>query len=593
MDQGIDDLVERTRPFVERANMQAQSFGRLLRSMITVVEPGGFIRAPKGTVVRKATAEKYSAVISKLYAQKMHVSRENHGKTMKSLRNANISLSALVSDCVSKLGNVNYADTDRNLFTAGLNSLTAMELVRSITGALTEYANLEDLERLTVPMLYQYTTIRTLTQAIECILAQAPDLSAPLSGDYLKDWVDKFQVPAASHIRRSGVHSETKSLHIAVVGSTGTLGPNIIESLIKSSQIGHITCLDRSSLSEERRKAVYKNVPMEPETRISFQKLVVTELSPENMNNYRSLFQGVDVVLFSAWTVDFNHSIDHFEPLLRGLSSIISLLSSFEQSPRLFFISSLSAVSRFNESTPTLEVTESVSFDSEKAAATGYGQSKHVAERLLANAASQMKTPITILRIGQIAGYAEDEPTEPHQHSPNPPVWNDKEWFPSIIKSSSQMECIPMDLDRINWLPVNKVSQIIEEIIVHDMTKENEGASAAALRVYNLANPQPVDWKELLPCIQQTLCERPKLVPFREWIFELKGRDTGPEAVRLLPALKILDYLEQHHGGAREAAGLVRTEQARGASPTLSRIEPVNEAWMRQWLRGWGYDAAV
>jgi hypothetical protein len=51
-------FVEEVWPFVERANQQAQTHGRLVQSKIAVTEPGAFVRTPKNTIVRSSTAEK-------------------------------------------------------------------------------------------------------------------------------------------------------------------------------------------------------------------------------------------------------------------------------------------------------------------------------------------------------------------------------------------------------------------------------------------------------------------------------------------------------------------------------------------------------
>ncbi|KAF4627477.1 hypothetical protein G7Y89_g10678 [Cudoniella acicularis] len=59
----IEDLL----PLVGRANAQAPAQGRISRSKILVVAPGAFIRAGKGTVIRKLSEKKLQAEIDKLY----------------------------------------------------------------------------------------------------------------------------------------------------------------------------------------------------------------------------------------------------------------------------------------------------------------------------------------------------------------------------------------------------------------------------------------------------------------------------------------------------------------------------------------------
>ena len=68
-------------------------------------------------------------------------------------------------------------------------------------------------------------------------------------------------------------------------------------------------------------------------------------------------------------------------------------------------------------------------------AGSGYAESKWIAERIL-DAASEL-TPLrpTIVRLGQICGDGKG-------------VWNQTEWFPSMVKSSETLKCLP-DLDGV------------------------------------------------------------------------------------------------------------------------------------------------
>ena len=61
-------LIEEVWPVVEQANAQAPTQGRIIRSMILVVDgENGFERAGKGTIIRGATTRKFAAEISALY----------------------------------------------------------------------------------------------------------------------------------------------------------------------------------------------------------------------------------------------------------------------------------------------------------------------------------------------------------------------------------------------------------------------------------------------------------------------------------------------------------------------------------------------
>jgi thioester reductase-like protein len=66
----------------------------------------------------------------------------------------------------------------------------------------------------------------------------------------------------------------------------------------------------------------------------------------------------------------------------------------------------------------------------ESAVGTGYGESKWVSERLLEVAFANTALNPIVIRVGQICG------------GPNG-FWNEKEWLPSLIRSSVQIKCLP------------------------------------------------------------------------------------------------------------------------------------------------------
>lgn len=64
------------------------------------------------------------------------------------------------------------------------------------------------------------------------------------------------------------------------------------------------------------------------------------------------------------------------------------------------------------------------------AVGTGYAESKWVAEQILASATQTTGLHTVAVRIGQLCG-------DRNGH------WNEKEWFPSIVKSALYVKCLP------------------------------------------------------------------------------------------------------------------------------------------------------
>ena len=81
--------------------------------------------------------------------------------------------------------------------------------------------------------------------------------------------------------------------------------------------------------------------------------------------------------------------------------------------------------------------------DPKSAIGTGYGESKWVAEHVLQNVMQQTDMHAIIVRLGQVAsdrlGY-----------------WNEKEWFPALVKTALHQRCLP-DIDGVMSLSVLSV----------------------------------------------------------------------------------------------------------------------------------------
>lgn len=60
-------FVEEVWPVIERANEGVAECARVAREMVRVVRPGSLVRAPKGTVIRRASGEGHREVVEEMY----------------------------------------------------------------------------------------------------------------------------------------------------------------------------------------------------------------------------------------------------------------------------------------------------------------------------------------------------------------------------------------------------------------------------------------------------------------------------------------------------------------------------------------------
>lgn len=157
------------------------------------------------------------------------------------------------------------------------------------------------------------------------------------------------------------------------------------------------------------------------------------------------LLNSVDTIIHNAWKVDFNHSVDSFEEThIRGVRRFIDFSLSSRSNAHLHFISSISTIGAWTPEMGGL-IPEVPMEDIAVVLPQGYGESKHIAERICLEASQRSHVPTSVYRVGQIAGLT----TARGQ-------WNPQEWLPTIIATSKAMGKIPDRLGStaVDWVPV-------------------------------------------------------------------------------------------------------------------------------------------
>ncbi|KAG8165775.1 hypothetical protein KVR01_004327 [Diaporthe batatas] len=160
------------------------------------------------------------------------------------------------------------------------------------------------------------------------------------------------------------------------------------------------------------------------------------------------------VIIHNAWPVNFNLRLPAFKPQLDGLVNLLGLAA--EASPAdttrpasFVFISSVSAVGTAGDDSSGQPAPERVLRMGDAPQTNGYARSKFLSELLCNVAAGELRIPITVARVGQVAGAVQGAGCG---------QWNRNEWLPSLILGSVSMGCLPEDLgtqfSEIDWLPL-------------------------------------------------------------------------------------------------------------------------------------------
>jgi thioester reductase-like protein len=158
---------------------------------------------------------------------------------------------------------------------------------------------------------------------------------------------------------------------------------------------------------------------------------------------YDELLENVDTIIHNAWKVNFNHRVEAFEqPHIEGVRRLVDFSLSSERNAHIHFISSISTIEGYSQGPSIPEI---IFNDPSSVLRQGYGESKHVSERICATASAKCGVPTSIHRVGQIGGPTTEKG-----------MWNKQEWVPSLVASSKTIKQIPNSLGSVSvqWVPV-------------------------------------------------------------------------------------------------------------------------------------------
>jgi thioester reductase-like protein/acyl carrier protein len=567
-----EHLPELIWPSVQAANKKSPSHGVIHRTMIAFTSAAKpMLRAGKGSVQRKMTLDAYASEIDSLYKAGEASARQSIKRSGEHLDDIGTAIKNIISTGTNI--NAHAIPTDADLFELGLDSLQVTTIARDLTDLLSANDIPQSIEAKTI---YSHPSVAALTDAVLSIThGRNPEVGnhqMKLEKLYRR-YTTNMPISARQALPR---YHQSPSI-VLMTGSTGSVGSYVLDSLQKDEQVARIYCLCRGPDSFERQQSLQASKELSPLS--DKVQCLGTELSKSyfglETDVYRELLNQVTHIIHNAWQVDFNLSINSFEKHIGTVRQLIEFSSHSWFGAKVFFISSISAVSGLRGS-----VAEQVYTDWETPEANGYGQSKFLSERLLDVAAREADIPSTIYRVGQVAG-----PTT------SAGVWPTKEWLPSLVASSKYLGKIPSSLgrlDMVDWIPVDIVGKSVVELAIHAQDPHHSKPKAPAATVYHAVNPNRITWDQVVPIIVRHLSQEKTIesVPLEVWIGALRESASRSDDVAFNPAIKLLTFFENL---VSEGYALLSTEHTLSVSQILSTVGPVQEKWVDNWMRQWAF----
>lgn len=613
-------------PTVQEANAQCETHARIARELLILTSSGKpFLRTGKGTIQRKMTVESYHDEIEHAYSVFEALARpskvfEAPTKPVAVSRNiidVDYNQPWLKRKVLTVTEWAEVGDHD-NFFSLGMDSLQCISLVHVLNEDF--FKTWEKSRLCTSSIIYANPTLTLLAKALEISqTARGSEHLVKSNGNTnnaikIERLFLKYTWDLPTTCRPPRSLSADESMDIILTGSTGSIGSYMLESLLANPRVAHIYCLNRSANSERRQRDLNAGRDSTVDwasDRVSF---LQCDLSREylgfGVDTYRSLLCDITHIIHNAWEVNFNLPLASFEiPHLLGVRQLIDFSARSTKGASILYVSSVGSSMNWSPKGPSI-VPECIFDDPSVSLPMGYAQSKHIAERILDQAAKVAGLRTIVCRVGQVAG--------PLSRSG---VWNRLEWLPRLVASSKYLRKIPVSLgpsNNIDWIPVDILSHVLVELMVNAASLEEDhcvqvnGCSSqhdcgaernrdrkasperASSTVYHAVNPRRTTWSTLLPVIIAHF-HNPSLevVPLTEWVDALDASADHIEDLQVNPALKLLDFYRGLASSIESSNPIFDTAETVNKSKQLASLEAVKPEWMKLWLDQWNFSRCL
>ncbi|KAJ6094742.1 hypothetical protein N7467_002255 [Penicillium canescens] len=568
----VEDFLDEVWPLVERANKMVPAYGRVMFNRIGLASKAKpFKVTAKGSTQRRQVNNDYHIEIDSLYA-KEPITKLEFPKTP-----TISSITCYIQQIVHGQLNSPAIDDWADLYAAGLDSLQTASIANMLNKAINcGEPNSEAL--ITAQMVYDHPTISALSHFINSFL-HGSRVEMAISRTAKINHVLKTYTHALPEQKALSISRDTCRKHVVLLtGSTGSLGTYILNVLLDDPSVAKIYCLNRSEGAEKNQMKSHHKRGLRVwhlnDDRVEFVHAVFGEnhLGLPDTTYYR-LLNTVDIIVHNAWDVNFNRSLTSFQPLIKGAYDLFDISRRGRFRPHFFFVSSISTIQNWNISMGGRSAPEDLIQSPDAVPHQGYAESKHVVERLCYHMSSVARVPTTILRVGQIAG--------PSLSMGN---WNRSEWLPALVETSRSLRKIPSHLgnaNNIDWIPVDFVADIIEEIMHTRLEQQEEHISAT----FHVVNPHTSSWQDLIRPIKSKYDLTD--VDLSEWIHELELiSHPMTQDMQKKPSLKLLPF---YRGltSPDKTSSKIDTSKAERASSTIRNLQPISADLMEIWLQQW------
>ncbi|KAI0822423.1 acetyl-CoA synthetase-like protein [Trametes gibbosa] len=559
-------------PSVERANANAPQHSRVFKEMILVTSPSKPLQLnTKGYPRRSTVLSDYNQEIEDLYQQIEDSSQGDlHAPSVWDETSALSFLRGVMEQTLR-----HTIGDDDDIFRNGCDSLQATWIRNTIHRAVRE-TDAKAATRVPANLVFQAPTISSLASAIlKLIHSSGAEESHSHSPQDLLKFVEKYSAnfPArpANLVERPASAKEV----VLITGTTGGFGCDALEHLLRDESVERVYAFNRKgSKALERQHAQFLARGLD-ESLLNTPKFRMVEaaLHEPGFGVEASLLdevrRSVTHIMHNAWTVNFNLSVVSFERDIQGARNLVDLAisSPYKNAPSIIFVSSIGVFSNYEGPTPAPEVALE---DPAVPFGTGYSEGKWITEHVLQNATKERGVHTIAMRLGQVTGNKVG-------------YWNEKEWFPLLVKSAKFQKCLPDIAGGVAWIPGYEGAKAFTEL------RRSPDAFA------HLVHPRPVPWHTIIKPLAEELGV--PLVSYDVWLSALQksvsgGDTTEVDLMKANPALRLLSFYANANSTPapdHEPLGLVylSTEKSTAVSAALAGLPQLDADRAKGWLAAW------
>ena len=267
-----------------------------------------FIRAAKGTMIRGSATQALDQEIDNLYIDSQDLG--SNTTTIPLLDTAILllpSIEQFVRDSVDAAWNGIQLEDHDDFFSKGVYYLQTSRLTANLRASL---KNQMAVSSMTPRTIYENPTIKQLSKVIVHMLTnrtliEAKLLPGPVNHDNrLRQMQNAVHRLTTNYARCTKITEprDQRALIVAIVGTTGFLGSQLLLELIQNPTVIRVYCLNRASNAESE----FQQASQGHSTRVRFYRVDFGAPSLGlSADIFQSLVKDIDVIIHNTWQVRY------------------------------------------------------------------------------------------------------------------------------------------------------------------------------------------------------------------------------------------------------------------------------------------------